>query len=115
MTRCCALTGKRTSFGHNVSHANNKTKRRFLPNLQRVSLYSDSLVRVLRLRITTHALRCIEQKGGIDKYLLMTSERYLSRKAIRYKHLIRRRTCQRQETPSSVPEDALRGKPPQTA
>jgi len=68
MARRCAVTGKGVQVGHNVSHANNKTKRRYLPNLQRTSVLSDVLGSV-RLRITAAAIRTIEHKGGIDAFL----------------------------------------------
>ena len=81
MSRCCALTGKKTVFGNHVSHANNKTRRRFLPNLQQATLYSESLGTIVHLRITTHALRCLEHKGGLDPFLLQTKDADLSTKA----------------------------------
>ena len=68
MARKCTVTGKGVQVGHNVSHANNKTKRRFLPNLQETSVLSDALGRV-RLRISTAAIRTIEKKGGLDSFL----------------------------------------------
>ena len=70
MTRKCDLTGKLVITGNNVSHANNKTKRRFIPNLQNVSLYSDKLGKKLKFRIATSTLRTIEKNGGIDTFLL---------------------------------------------
>ena len=70
MARRCAVTGKGVQYGNNVSHANNKTRRRFLPNLQATSLVSDALGGTVRLRITTHAIRSIEHNGGLDAYLL---------------------------------------------
>lgn len=69
MSRVCPITGKEVLFGHNVSHANNKTNRRFLPNLQHASLLSETLGRTVRLRLTTRGIRTIEKKGGIDAYL----------------------------------------------
>lgn len=70
MSRRCDFTGKGVQVGHNVSHANNKTKRRFLPNLQEVSLLSDTLGVSVQLRLSTHALRSVEKRGGLDAYLL---------------------------------------------
>ena len=70
MTRKCDLTGKLVITGNNVSHANNKTKRRFIPNLQNVSLYSDKLGKKLKFRIATSTLRTVEKNGGIDSYIL---------------------------------------------
>ena len=65
MSRICELTGKGRQVGHNVSHANNKTKRTFLPNLQNVTLMSDSLEKSVRLRVSTHGLRSVEHNGVI--------------------------------------------------
>jgi large subunit ribosomal protein L28 len=70
MARRCELTGKGVLTGNNVSHANNKSKRRFLPNLKSVSLISDALGRTVRLRISTAALRSIEHRGGFDAFLV---------------------------------------------
>lgn len=74
MARKCALTGKGVQTGNNVSHAHNKTRRRFLPNLQATSVYSEALGQSLRLRVSTQTLRSIEHKGGIDAYLLDTRD-----------------------------------------
>jgi len=70
MSRRCQISGKGVLVGNNVSHANNKTKRRFLPNLQETSLLSDALGGMVRLRLTTRAIRTIEHNGGLDAYLL---------------------------------------------
>lgn len=77
MARRCAITGKGVQVGHNVSHANNKTKRRFLPNLQKVSVLSDVLGPV-RLRISAAAVRTIEHKGGLNSFLRDTPDRELT-------------------------------------
>jgi large subunit ribosomal protein L28 len=77
MARRCAITGKGVQVGHNVSHANNKTKRRFLPNLQNVSVLSDVLGPI-RLRISAAAVRTIEHKGGLDSFLRDTPDRELT-------------------------------------
>ena len=69
MTRKCDLTGKLVVTGNNVSHANNKTKRRFIPNLQNVSLYSDKLGKKLKFRIAASTLRTVEKNGGIDSLI----------------------------------------------
>jgi large subunit ribosomal protein L28 len=87
MARRCAVTGKGVQVGHNVSHANNKTKRRYLPNLQRTSVLSDVLGSV-RLRITTAAIRTIEHKGGIDAFVRDTPDRKLSPEIRRLKRRI---------------------------
>ncbi|HEX8420019.1 MAG TPA: 50S ribosomal protein L28 [Sphingomonas sp.] len=85
MSRICELTGKGRQVGHNVSHANNKTKRTFLPNLQNVTLISDSLERSIRLRVSTHGLRSVEHNGGLDNWLVKTSDTDLSLRARRLK------------------------------
>ena len=72
MARKCVITGKGVMSGNNVSHANNRTRRRFLPNLQDVSFYSEALKRKLPMRVTTAAVRTVEHKGGIDNFLLST-------------------------------------------
>ncbi len=77
MARRCELTGKTVQSGNNVSHANNKTRRRFLPNLQVTSLLSDVLG-TIRLRLSTRAIRTIEHNGGLDAYLLSQSDRKLT-------------------------------------
>jgi large subunit ribosomal protein L28 len=88
MSRICELTGKGRQVGHNVSHANNKTKRTFLPNLQNVTLISESLERSVRLRVSTHGLRSVEHNGGLDNWLTKTSDVNLSLKARRLKREI---------------------------
>ena len=88
MSRICELTGRGRQVGHNVSHANNKTKRVFLPNLQNVTLISDTLGRGIKLRVSTHGLRSVEHVGGLDNWLLKTSEEKLSLKVRRLKREI---------------------------
>ncbi|MEY4501391.1 MAG: hypothetical protein RIS52_1281 [Pseudomonadota bacterium] len=88
MSRICELTGKGRLVGNNVSHANNKTKRTFLPNLQNVTLMSDSLERGVKLRVSTHGLRSVEHNGGLDNWLTKTSDEKLSLKARRLKREI---------------------------
>jgi len=78
MSRRCQITGKSVQTGNNVSHANNRTRRRFLPNLQDTSLLSDVLGVAVRMRLCTRAIRTIEQNGGIDAYLLSTPNGRLS-------------------------------------
>ena len=73
MARRCSVTGKGVMTGNNVSHAHNKNRRRFLPNLQPMSLYSEVLNKSVRLRITTAAARTIEHKGGLDAYVQSTA------------------------------------------
>ena len=87
MARRCAITGKGVQVGHNVSHANNKTKRRFLHNLQNISVLSDVLGPI-RLRISAAAIRTIEHKGGIDALLRSTPDRELTPEVRRLKRRI---------------------------
>ncbi len=89
MSRICELTGKGRLVGNNVSHANNKTKRTFLPNLQNVSLLSDALGRSVRLRVSMNGLRSVEHVGGLDHWLLKTKDEDLSLKARRLKREIK--------------------------
>jgi large subunit ribosomal protein L28 len=96
MARRCPLTGKGIQSGHNVSHANNKTKRRFMPNLQVTSLLSDALGRPVRLRVSTRGLRTIEHNGGIDAYLLGVSNSRLSDDARRLKKRIEKALAKQQ-------------------
>lgn len=85
MSRICELTGKGRQVGHNVSHANNKTKRTFLPNLQNVTLISDALEKSVKLRVSTHGLRSVEHVGGLDNWLVKTRDTDLSLRARRLK------------------------------
>jgi large subunit ribosomal protein L28 len=73
MSRRCAVSGKGVMTGNNVSHANNKTRRRFLPNMQDTTLFSETLQRGIKVRLSANGLRTIEHKGGLDAYLLATS------------------------------------------
>ena len=90
MARRCGMTGKGVQTGNNVSHANNKTRRRFLPNLQETRLLSDALDQMVRVRLSTRALRTIEINGGLDAYLLGTSDTKLPEDAMVLKRRIRR-------------------------
>ncbi|MCM2293492.1 50S ribosomal protein L28 [Allorhizobium sp. BGMRC 0089] len=81
MSRVCELTGKGVQSGNNVSHANNKTRRRFLPNLCDVTLISDVLGQRYRLRVSAAALRSVEHRGGLDAFLLKADEKQLSMRA----------------------------------
>ncbi len=85
MTKKCELTGKQSITGNNVSHANNKTKRKFFPNLQSVSLYSENLDAKLSFKIATSTLRTVEKLGGIDKFLINSDFKNLSSLARKYK------------------------------
>lgn len=88
MSRRCQLTGKGVLSGNNVSHANNKTRRRFLPNLQETSLLSDALGMSVTMRLSTRALRTVEHNGGIDAFLLSTPDRRLPAEALVLKRRI---------------------------
>lgn len=94
MSRICELTGRSRQVGHNVSHANNKTKRVFLPNLQNVTLMSETLERSVRLRVSTHGLRSVEHVGGLDNWLLKTSDEKLSLRARRLKREVAKKHTQ---------------------
>lgn len=85
MSRVCELTAKGRQIGHNVSHANNKTKRTFLPNLQNVTLISDALGKGVRLRVSMNGLRSVEHVGGLDNWLLKTSDELLSDRCVKLK------------------------------
>jgi large subunit ribosomal protein L28 len=77
MARRCAITGKGVQAGNNVSHANNKTRRRFLPNLQETSFFSDVLGTSIQIRLSTNGIRTIEHNGGLDSFLIGTPNRDL--------------------------------------
>ena len=98
MSRICELTGKGRLVGNNVSHANNKTKRTFLPNLQHVTLISDTLQRGVKLRVSMSGLRSVEHVGGLDNWLLKTGDEKLSLNARRLKREIARK--QTEATPA---------------
>ena len=85
MSRICELTGKGRLVGHNVSPANNKTKRTFLPNLQNVTLLSEALGQGVKLRVSTAGIRSVEHVGGLDNWLAKTSNDKLSLRARRLK------------------------------
>ncbi len=88
MSRVCELTAKGRQVGNNVSHANNKTKRTFLPNLQNVTLISDALGRSVKLRVSTNGLRSVEHVGGLDNWLIKTKAEKLSDRAAKLKREI---------------------------
>jgi large subunit ribosomal protein L28 len=98
MSRVCELTGKGPMTGNNVSHANNKTRRRFLPNLNQTTLQSESLGRSFKLRISAHALRSVDHRGGLDAFLAKAKDTELSANALKIKKAISK---------SSVEADAL--------
>ena len=85
MSRRCELTGKGPMTGNNVSHANNKTRRRFLPNLNEVTLQSETLGRGIKLRISAAALRTVDHRGGLDAFLAKAKDNELSGNALKVK------------------------------
>ena len=98
MARRCALTGNGVQTGNNVSHANNRTRRRYLPNLQQQRFYSETLGESVRLRVSTHALRTVEKRGGLDGYLLKARNTELSSELRRLKQrLLAARASQEQQ------------------
>jgi large subunit ribosomal protein L28 len=88
MSRRCQITGKGVLTGNNVSHANNKTRRRYLPNLQEASIMSDALGTTVNLRVTTAGLRTIEHNGGLDAFLTDTPNRKLPAEAVALKRRV---------------------------
>ena len=88
MARVCELSGKKVMTGNNVSHAKNRTKRKFLPNLNNVSLVSEKLDLTIRFKISANALRSVEHAGGLDNFLLKSKDDSLSPKAKRLKNKI---------------------------
>lgn len=96
MARRCAFVGKSVMSGNNVSHANNRTRRRFLPNMQTTALYSDALSKMVRLRLSTSAIRTIEHKGGLDSFLTGTADAKLGTEAVRIKRQIEKAKARQQ-------------------
>ena len=88
MSMKCELTGKMFLNGNNVSHAKNRTKRRFLPNLQNISFLSEKLGKKIQLKVATSTIRTVEKKGGLDEFLINTSNSRLSSEALKLKKLI---------------------------
>jgi large subunit ribosomal protein L28 len=95
MARRCELTGKTVQAGNNVSHANNKSRRRFLPNLQVTTLLSDVLGSV-RLRLSTRAIRTVEHNGGLDSYLLSLSDAKLTTEGLGLKRRLQKATAKKE-------------------
>ena len=92
MTRACDLTGKKVQFGNNVSKANNKTKRKFIPNIQSITFKSNILNQNLRLSVAASSIRTVTKYGGIDEFLIKTKTKNLSSKAKKYQKVIRKIT-----------------------
>lgn len=95
MSRRCEITGKGVLSGNNVSHANNKTRRRFLPNLQVTSLLSDTLGQSVSMRLSTRAIRTVEHNGGIDAFLLGTANSKLTPESLALKRRIEKAQAKR--------------------
>jgi large subunit ribosomal protein L28 len=85
MARRCELTGKGPMTGNNVSHAKNRTRRRFLPNLTETKLMSEALGRTVRLKVSSSALRTVDHRGGLDAFLLKANDAELSGNALKVK------------------------------
>jgi large subunit ribosomal protein L28 len=102
MSRRCEITGKGVLSGNNVSHANNKTRRRFLPNMQDASVMSDILGAPITLRVTTRGLRTIEHNGGIDSFLLNTPARQLPPEAKVIKRRLQRAAARKTATTTTA-------------
>ncbi len=90
MSRRCQLTGRSVQTGNNVSHAHNKTRRRFLPNLQKTSMFSEALGKSVRLKVSSRAIRTVEKKGGLDAFLMDTRDANLEPEVLRLKKRIKK-------------------------
>ncbi len=90
MTKRCELTGRTIQTGNNVSHAMNKTRRRFEPNLQNATLWSESLAQGVKFRVSAYGLRTVEHNGGLDPYLLSVADSKLSDSAVKLKRKIKK-------------------------
>ena len=97
MSRQCELTGTRRQIGHKVSHSNIKTKREFQPNLVDVTLNSDALGQSYKLRVTAAALRTVDHRGGLDKFLLKASEADLSTRAAKIRRQLKKKLSETAE------------------
>jgi large subunit ribosomal protein L28 len=101
MSRRCELTGKAVLSGNRVSHSHHKTRRRFLPNLCRVTLMSEALNRSVRLRISAQALRSVEHRGGLDAFLLKAGDEDLSLKARELKRQLKAHAAETAPAPAA--------------
>ena len=93
MARRCDFTGKGVQTGNNVSHANNKTRRRYLPNMQKGSFVSEVLGEVIQVRLTARGIRTIEHNGGLDSFLMSTADRNLGPDALKIKSRIKKKAA----------------------
>lgn len=107
MTKICTLTAKRVMRGNNVSHAHNKTRRTFEPNLQHVRLYSNALERHVRLRIATSTIRTLDKKGGLDNFLLTRRTILLGTQARQLKRKIKKSIERKEKTNSTAAQPQL--------
>ena len=107
MTRQCAISGKKAQSGHNVSHAQNKTKRRFLPNIQSVSLFSETLGYKVRLRATPRSVKTVEFQGGLDSWL---AKKRLSQLQPALRQLKKRIEKRQKNAPAPTPQQDLTDK-----
>lgn len=96
MSRQCQVTGKKLQFGNNVSHAQNKTRRRFMPNIQDTSLYSEALNRMVSVRVSVAGLRTVDHKGGLDAFLLDTPTAKLDEALRPVKALVKKAIAKKQ-------------------
>jgi large subunit ribosomal protein L28 len=94
MSRRCELTGKGAQVGHRVSHSNIKTKRRFLPNLLNVTLMSDALGRSVKMRVSAHAFKTVDHRGGLDAFLAKAKDSELSPRALELKRQIAKKKAE---------------------
>ena len=101
MPRRCQLTGKKVMYGHNVAHSNVKTNRRFEPNLQKATLYSDVLGRKVPMRVCTRALRTVQRGGGLDAFLLATADEKLAPEGLKLKRQLKKALSQPAQSASS--------------
>jgi large subunit ribosomal protein L28 len=98
MARQCTISGKRVSFGRNVSHSNRKSSRRFEPNLQQATLVSEALGGKVSLRLSTRALRSIQRRGGLDAFLLSAAEQELGPEGLRLQRRVRKAVAGRSKS-----------------
>jgi len=94
MSRRCELSGKTRQIGHKVSHSNRKTKRRFLPNLLNVTLISDTLGRSFKLRVSAHAFKTVDHRGGLDAFLMKAKDAELSARVLDLKRQIKKKRAE---------------------
>jgi large subunit ribosomal protein L28 len=94
MSRRCELTGKGAQVGHKVSHSNRKTKRRFLPNLLNVTVASEALGRAVRLKVSAHALKTIDHRGGLDAFLMASKDAELSPRVLELKRQLKKKRAE---------------------